>query len=526
MKLRSLSRTRGWLGLALATAALAAPAQAQPQPAPPPPPPPAAPAAPTLPPQMPDPIAAALAPRPGGLTPEEAGRIAARIRPSVRSKQEDLRAAAARVDQALVSFFPRLSLSATMTRLSPIDTPSLGTIVGFNDPKLTTAGPAFVGPCSAAAPTGPQCLLDANGKPAGASPLKFDVPLNSYNLTASLAVPVSDYVLRLSHSYAAASHNEKAARLSADAEGLQAASDGKIAYFNWVRARGGVVVAAEAVEQARAHVDDAKKAFGVGLASKADVFRIEAQLAAAQQAVAEAQAFSAVAEEQMRIVVGAPADKPLEIGSDVLHDVPAPPGDTLQALQEQALTRRLEIRSLDETIYSLKKVETLTKAGYAPRLDAFADATYANPNQRVFPSSQTWTGTWDLGLRLSWTINDSFSTIGAAAEARARAASVTEQKGALRDGLRLEVASAYADLVKSTPTIEAADRGLVAAEEGLRVRRELFRNGKATSSELVDAEAELTRARLSRLNARIGLLVARAKLDHATGRDVPARPVE
>ena len=474
-------------------------------------------------PQNVDPIALALAPRPGGLTAEDVARVASRTRHSVRAKQEDLKAAAAKMDQALVGFFPRISVGASIMRLSPIDVPNLGTIVGFNDPKITAPGPALVGPCSKTAPTGPQCLLDVNGSPAGAAPLKFEIPPNAYSFTASLAVPISDYVFRLSQAYSAASHNEKAARLAAEAESVQAAADAKITYFNWVRAKGGVVVAAEAVEQARAHVEDAKKAFNVGLASRADVLRIEAQLAAAQQSYAEAQAFNAVAEEQLRIVLGVPSDRVLEIGSDVMSGPATPPAETLQVLQDQAMSQRAEIRALDETIYSLKQVESLTKAGYGPRVDAFADATYANPNQRVFPQSQTWTGTWDVGVRLSWTLNDSFSTIGAVAEARARTANVTEQKGSLRDGLRLEVASAYADAVKAPPTIDASDRGMIAAEESLRVRRELFRNGKATSSELVDAEAELTRARLRRLDAHVGQLVARARLDHATGRDVVAR---
>lgn len=499
-----------------------APAAAQP-----PPPAVAASAAPTPPPAMAaqnvDPIALALAPRPGGLTAEDVARVAARTRHSVRAKQEELKIAAARVDQAMVGFFPRISLGASASRLSPIDIPSLGTIVGFRDPKLTAPGPAVVGPCVKTAPAGPKCLLDANGSPAGAAPLKFDVPLNAYSLTASLAVPISDYVFRLSQAYSAASHNEKAARLAAEAEAVQAGADAKITYFNWVRAKGGVIVAAEAVEQARAHVEDAKKAFNVGLASRADVLRIEAQLAAAQQAHAEAQAFEAVAGEQLRIVLDVTSDRALEIGSDVMNAPATPPADTLQALQEQAMGQRAEIRALDETIYSLKQIESVAKAGYAPRLDAFADATYANPNQRVFPPSQTWAGTWDVGVRLSWTLNDTFTTIGVAAEAKARVAGINEQKGALRDGLRLEVASAYADAIKASPTIDAADRGMVAAEESLRVRRELFRNGKATSSELVDAEAELTRARLRRLDAHVGQLVARARLDHATGRDAPAR---
>jgi outer membrane protein TolC len=490
MKAQALLLNRSLLSLAFAGAlgVVAAPAAAQPAPPPPPVAPATAAAAPTMAPANADPIAQALAPRPGGLTPEEVARVAARTKHSVRAKQEDLKAAAAKVDQALVTFFPRVSVGASITRLSNIPTP-----------PLTFGTMTFPNP--------------------------FTPILNNYSLTASIAVPVSDYVLRLTQGYASASHNEKSARLAADAESLQAAADAKISYFNWVRAKGGVVVAAEAVEQARAHVEDAKKAFNVGLASRADVLRIEAQLAAAQQSHAEALAFDFVAEEQLRVVLGAAPERVLEIGADVLHDGGAAPAETLQALQDQAMSRRLEIRALDETIYSLKAVESLTKASYAPRIDAFADATYANPNQRIVPARDAFDGTWDVGVRLSWTLNDTFTTLGAAAEAKARVASVNEQKGALRDGLRLEVSSAYADSIKAPPTIDAADRGMVAAEESLRVRRELFRNGKATSSELVDAEAELTRARLRRLDAHVGQLVARARLDHATGRDVPARPV-
>ena len=532
MKAQAMLRNRSLLSLAFAGALGVAAVPAAAQPAPPPPAPVAAPAAPpTMAPQNVDPIAQALAPRPGGLTPEEAAKIAAGTKHSVRAKQEDLKAAAAKVDQAMVGFFPRLSVSASYTRLSDVPGFSLGSgaLVGTGNAGLIPAGTIPPGAtidvpgsgkltCPATATNG--CyggLIGAN--------VSFPVPLNSYSFVASLSVPISDYVLRLSQNYSAASHNEKAARLAVDAESVQAGADAKITYYNWVRAKGGVVVAAEAVEQSRAHVEDAKKAFNVGLASRADVLRIEAQLAAAQQSYAEAQSFNAVAEEQLRIVLGVPSDRVLEIGMDVMNAPATPPGESLQALQEQAMSQRAEIRALDETIYSLKQVESLTKAGYAPRLDAFADATYANPNQLVFPATQTWTGTWDVGVRLSWTLNDTFTTFGAAAEAKARVASVTEQKGTLRDGLRLEVASAYADSIKAPPTIEAADRGMVAAEESLRVRRELFRNGKATSSELVDAEAELTRARLRRLDAHVGQQVARARLDHATGRDVPARPV-
>src|SRR5690349_494064 len=110
-------------GLAVALVFFAAPALAQPLPPAAPPvasPPPVAPP-PVVQPvarQLPDPLAIALAPQPGGLTPEDAARVAAAGKPSVKAKRADLEAAAARVDQALVSYFPRVSVTATYTRLS------------------------------------------------------------------------------------------------------------------------------------------------------------------------------------------------------------------------------------------------------------------------------------------------------------------------------------------------------------------------------------------------------------------------
>jgi len=46
------------------------------------------------------------------------------------------------------------------------------------------------------------------------------------------------------------------------------------------------------------------------------------------------------------------------------------------------------------------------------------------------------------------------------------------------------------------------------------------RNGRATSSELTDAETELTRARLDLLNARANARTSRVQLEHALGRDL------
>ena len=67
--------------------------------------------------------------RQGGLTSAVVAARAEATSFDVKAKKDELEAAAAGVDQALVGYFPRLNLTARYTRLSPITQGSLGNLV-------------------------------------------------------------------------------------------------------------------------------------------------------------------------------------------------------------------------------------------------------------------------------------------------------------------------------------------------------------------------------------------------------------
>jgi outer membrane protein TolC len=87
----------------------------------------------------------------------------------------------------------------------------------------------------------------------------------------------------------------------------------------------------------------------------------------------------------------------------------------------------------------------------------------------------------------------------------------------LEDQVRRQVSAALQALLDARAAIRTSEHGLQAAEESYRVRRALFQNGRATSTELLDAELDLTRARRSALGARLELRMARARLEFAVG---------
>ena len=87
------------------------------------------------------------------------------------------------------------------------------------------------------------------------------------------------------------------------------------------------------------------------------------------------------------------------------------------------------------------------------------------------------------------------------------------------DGLRMEITQAVQAVREADAAIESTAGGLRAAEEGYRVRNDLFRAGRATMIEVTDSETEVTRARLERLSAHVEARIARTRLHHALGRD-------
>ena len=486
----------------------------------------------------PDRIAEALAPQPGGLTPIEAGRLVLIAKPSLRVKEAEVREAAAKVDAALLNFIPRVTGTATYTRLSEVQN-SLGTqtVFGLNtgdptnpfNPNIPTGG-LVNGACPAPAPSSFSCvhLYDAGGRDQGTLavtqvPFNFPVLLNSYSFAAQVAVPISDYLLRISQAHSALSHIESAKKYDLEVAKLQAVADAKVAFFNWARFKGAVVVAQEAYRQADVHLTDIRRVFDAGLVSKADVLRLEAQKAAAELGIIDMTAAANTAELNVQVLLGLPTDKPLTIGIDIFEDI-RPSSDTTasaRTLEDEAFVKRLELRALRESERGAEGLVDVSRANYLPRVDGFAQTTYANPNQRFFPQKDEFRFTWEAGVRVSWTVNDTLAAPAGVREAKARVAQIAAFKEQLVQGLKMEVIVARGDLARAEASLEAAKRGLVAAEETLRVQSELLRAGRATSTTIVDAEAAVTQARLRHVDARVAILVARTRLDHVLGRDVP-----
>jgi outer membrane protein TolC len=437
----------------------------------------------------------------GGLTSSELARHALETSFDLGARQQELLAAAADADRALLGYLPELSVSASYTRVSDLGTENLGNVV--------------------VAPGQPQGALPANTQLAN-FPIEIQSLLNQYALQANLLVPVSDYFLRVAPARSAAEHAQRAAAGNVATARARVATDARVAYYSWVRAKLSVAVAEQALEDAQAHLEDARVAAGAGSASIADVLRLESQVARSELYLVSARSLAAVAEEQVRAQLHDTSEQALAVAEDVREAsserLEGSQVAHLADLIQQAYRNRPELKTLHDNALALSLRARAERAGYGPRFDALAAAAYANPNPRVFPPRDEFTGTWQAGVRLSWNITDISAARLRARATEARSTAALDDRSALMDRIRVEVRSAAQAVDDSQIALNATQRSQDAAEESYRVRRLSYQNGRATNVELLDAETDLTRARLERLNAEVDARVAQVRLDYAVGR--------
>lgn len=349
-------------------------------------------------------------------------------------------------------------------------------------------------------------------------PFKIQIPLNSYSLSANISVPISDYILSLAPARRGTLAARESAVLARDAERIKVQTDAKLAYYNWLRAVASLLVIEDSLQRTESRLVDVQHLFDAGSATRSDVLRVDALVSAQQAAIADAVAFRRVAERNLAVMMNEPL-RAYEVGDDILA-APRDIGEVadLDRLIAEAHGQRLELRSLERAMVGTREGIRATRAGYYPRLDAFADAVYANPNQRFFPLQPVWRGSWSVGIQFSYTINQSIRTKAQVRELKTNERDLVLQGEQMRRGIAMEVAQAFHDRERALAAVELSTRSLASAIEAYRVASENYRLGAATTNEIIDAEGQQVQAALHAVNSHIDLHVATTRLLYATGR--------
>ena len=281
-------------------------------------------------------------------------------------------------------------------------------------------------------------------------------------------------------------------------------------------------VSEKVVKQKEVQLEMSRNRRQAGVATDLEVLRFEVDLANARTTLLRLSGAVELARGDLNAVMRNPTDTPIE-PMDSLEFVDEA-AEQQQVVQE-ATESRPEVKAVawNEKIYD--EAIGIYKADMQPRLDldgAYGWSTRVPDN--FFESNYK---KWALGVTLKVPVFDGWRTAGKVAQARADRAKVAQDRAALETQIDLEAKQAVDRLRVAASVFRAAELSVTQARQAAEMTNANYQLGAATTLDVLDAQAALTQAEWTRVEALHAHANARAGLRYVLGRDPldPAAPL-
>jgi outer membrane protein len=330
-------------------------------------------------------------------------------------------------------------------------------------------------------------------------------------VTVSIAQPISGLIV-IGRLVGLERNGVAASRADEQRSRLDAAQRASEAYLRVLQARALAEVAEKSVAQVQGQLDRAKILERGGALAAVDVLRLTSARDQARQAALRARTGVDVAAGALVLTLDLPAGTSL----DVVDDLPdPPPGITWQDREvvEAAVGKRPELTGARERTAQARAGRDVAKAQLLPNI--LGVATYQRTEgQGTFQPKNAWF----VGATLSWDLWDWGKNWSAVKEAEARAGQAAEGERGLRDQVAFDAHRRLLEARTNYETLAAARSALQAAEEAYRIQSVRYNAGAANTTDLLDAETDVSRARSGYAQARYDYYLAQAALARAVGR--------
>ena len=279
-------------------------------------------------------------------------------------------------------------------------------------------------------------------------------------------------------------------------------------YYNLLKAKASVETARAYLKAAKRHYRDVKAFFDEGIVPRRDLLEAEVKLRDAEEKLTYAKSIYRVALEKLKTDIGVPDLNFTPNGE--LHYRP------VKLNLEELLKTAYSTRPLLKYAYMVKRAADegvkLSASAFSPKL--FMGIDYQKTDQ--YPG-ETYSST-----AVSFTLNfplfeggKRFFEVERAREERRKAEISLKD---LKDRVRLQVVSAYTELLSAAARVKTAQSQVKEAKELLRDSKERYREHVGTSTEVVDAIAYLYSAMNSLNSALADYNTALSELEFAVGK--------
>ena len=288
----------------------------------------------------------------------------------------------------------------------------------------------------------------------------------------------------------------------------------KVSYFNILKTERLLGVARQSLEQLQAHRHVAQNFFDVGLIPRNDLLQSEVQVANGEQSLIRAENGVELAKSKFNTVLRRNINDPVQV-EDILTYRPYELKfeDCLQA----AMENRPEIKSQALKVDQAKSLVKLARSDFYPTVSAVGHYERVGDTPGVsgtaFKDAESW---YVMGVA-SWTFWEWGKTKNRVDASRSRENQSVDLLNNTRDQITLEVKNAYLLMRESEKQVMVTKKAIEQAEENFRINQERYREQVATSTDVLDAQTLLTRAKSDYANALSEYHISHARLERAMG---------
>lgn len=245
-----------------------------------------------------------------------------------------------------------------------------------------------------------------------------------------------------------------------------------------------------------------------GVVARIDVLRAQVALTGARQALEQLRAAQESARAMLAEAMGLAPGSAVEIVED---EVPVAVPELTREQWLAAWERRPELQNLAARRRALEAQLRVDRSARRPQVGLFAKAELERPTP--YPD----TGTLSGGIVLRQSLSDGGAAREAEATTRAQLQQLAAMEEQLKYGIAVEVQVAINGLRSAQARVNMTGPAVELAREALRLAQVGYANGVTPMTDVLDAQAALTRASADYEGALSALRQARAEYEYAMG---------
>lgn len=424
--------------------------------------------------------------------------LALKQNPDMLSSLEDKHSAQAQTDAAWASVFPKLTAETSYTRLHSY--------------QQALTGEAFGGIMGGFAqiykkdhPTADLSALQNGSSSLAADSIdNYGVKISAqqilYSGSVFAAIEASQYGINLADNAILAKKN--ALTYST-----------KEAYINTLKAQEMYLAALENKKLIEQLINQTQSMIQAGLATKADLLKLQLSLKNLEQALIGADSGKKLAQQQLNLTIGLPIQQTNRLAPIKTADYELYTSLNIAELVNQAAINRKELAVMDYQIKLYHAQKAAIASAAQPMVLAMGSYGYQNTEMKFTNDQRDWL----VGVTAKWNFFDAGDTQAKVDNTEATINKIKLQKKQLINGIELEISGICSAISASIAKIEAAQKENELANENVNIAKEKYVSGLGTNLELINAQTSLFTAQTDLINAQYDFELAKAKLYKALG---------